>query len=41
MRVLHEGLVDRIADHAPDYAPIRREFKKADAEEEIATITSP
>jgi len=32
MRVLHEDLVGRIADLAPDYAPIRREFKEADAE---------
>lgn len=32
MRLLHEDVVGRIADLAPDYAPIRREFKQADAE---------
>jgi len=32
MRVLHEDLVGRIADLAPDYTPMRREFQQADAE---------
>jgi chromosome segregation ATPase len=30
MRVLHEQVLDRIAALAPDFGPIRREFRKAD-----------
>jgi hypothetical protein len=30
MRVLHEEVLDRIAALAPDFAPIRREFREAD-----------
>jgi prefoldin subunit 5 len=29
MGVLHEEVIDRIAALAPDFAPIRREFKQA------------
>ena len=32
MRLLHEDLVGKIADLAPDFEPIERAFKKADAE---------
>lgn len=32
MRVLHEDVIARIAALAPDFAPIRREFRQADAE---------
>jgi archaellum component FlaC len=32
MRVLHEDTIDRIKDLAPDFGPIRREFKQADAD---------
>ena len=32
MRVLHEDTIDRIAALAPDFEPIRREFKAGDAE---------
>ena len=32
MRVLHEEVIDRIAALAPDFAPIRREFRQADTE---------
>jgi uncharacterized coiled-coil DUF342 family protein len=31
MHVLHEDLVDRIKALAPDFGPIRREFREADA----------
>jgi uncharacterized coiled-coil DUF342 family protein len=30
--VLHEEVLDRIAALGPDFAPVRREFKAADAE---------
>lgn len=30
MRVLHEDVIDNIKALAPDFAPIRREFKAAD-----------
>jgi chromosome segregation ATPase len=32
MRILHEDVIGRIAALAPDFGPIRREFKQADAE---------
>lgn len=32
MRVLHEELIERIAVTAPDFGPIRREFRQADGE---------
>lgn len=31
MLVLHEDLVDRITALAPDFTPVRREFREADA----------
>ena len=30
MRVLHEDVIDSIKALAPDFAPVRREFKAAD-----------
>lgn len=43
MGVLHEDVVSRIAALAPDYAPIRREFRDADAilREELSQRIQP
>ena len=32
MRMLHEDTLDKIEALAPDHAPLRREFRQADAE---------
>ncbi len=43
MRILHEDVIDKIKALAPDFAPIRREFRAADADlrEEFDRRLSP
>jgi uncharacterized coiled-coil protein SlyX len=41
MHVLHEDLVDRIKALAPDFGPIRREFRQADADLKLERRIEP